>query len=420
MQKRDLEVQLLTPVWTGNSAMVPDGLKMSGVIGSMRDIFERLIRSHGGHTCNITGEAGKRCNYEKDKNICPACAVFGCTGWARTFKLNWELQPFNRIGTILLPETDRCPRFRNRHASEECYPGLTSIDTWMASVVNGKERGTIQPGQHDRARQVLTQMRPAYAADPKTRQRIPSSMEILVMRPHAAYDIGTLIAGLLSYMGDRYAIGAKVNQGWGFFDVVGADHVDEKVFSSEMAKLIADTKAFSHRDWDASLPNAKDIPRLEPIEVDMPNLFGQFGWGPNVALNRYPFDFLPLGFALQYRLRRIVKFWAQDCREEDADAYSNLLGGGGEIDVWAETHKREITSYLPKHPLSWQEEGAFAEYLFGKSSGNDKMAGKIGVSHPYRLGNKWYVRMISTAEEQYTNYLHEILEDQVNGGELKC
>ena len=99
MQKNTLKVNVLTPVWTGNADMMPNGLKMSGIIGSMRYIFESLIRREGGHTCDITGDPKKRCNYEKDKNICPACAVFGCTGWARTFKINWNLDPFNKIGS---------------------------------------------------------------------------------------------------------------------------------------------------------------------------------------------------------------------------------------------------------------------------------------------------------------------------------
>ena len=412
MQKKTIKTRVLTPVWTGNSEMVPNGLKMSGVIGSMRSIFEALIRREGGHTCNIN-ENGKRCNYEKDKRICPACAVFGCTGWARTFKINWELQAFNKIGSIILPETDDCSRYRNRHADGNVYPGRTSIDTWLATVVK-EGRGTIRPDAHNEARMALARMNPAYAADPKTRRRTDSNMEVIVLREHPDYDICKLIAGLLSFMADCYAIGAKVNQGWGFFRMEDG-YVDEEEFSAELKKLITACQSFSHIDWDTDLLNAENIPYLEPIEVNMPWLWNQFSWNQTVFLNRYLFDFLPLGFALQYRLRRIVKFWGLDYQDDDPECYFNFLGEDGVIDGWAKTHRKEVNAYLPQHRLTWQKEGAFSEYLFGKSNGNDKMAGKIGVSHPYLdEDGKWYVRLISTAEWEYAEPLYDILKDQVN------
>ena len=412
MQKITIKTRVLTPVWTGNSEMVPTGLKMSGIIGSMRNIFEGLIRREGGHTCNIN-EEGKRCNYEKDKHICPACAVFGCTSWARTFKINWDLQPFNKTGTIVLPETDDCSRYRNRHADESVYPGKTSIDTWLATVVK-EGRGTIRPDAHNEARMALTRMNPAYSADPKTKRRTDSNLEILVLREHPAYDIGKLIAGLISYMADYYAIGAKVNQGWGFFNALEGG-VDEEDLTAELKKLIDAASSFSHPEWDKDLMNAVDIPYLEPIEVNMPNLWEQFSWNKAVSLNRYPYDFVSLGFALQYRLRRIVKFWSMDYQDSDPDCYFDLLGEDGIIDDWAKKHAGEIRNYQPQHRLSWQKEGAFSEYLFGKSNGNDKQAGRIGISHPWLdEDGKWYVRMISTAEWDYTEPLYEILKDQVN------
>ena len=100
--------------------------------------------------------------------------------------------------------------------------------------------------------------------------------------------------------------------------------------------------------------------------------------------------------------------------DSDPDCYFDLLEEDGKIDEWAKHHAQEIKNYYPKHPLSWQKEGAFAEYLFGKSTGNDKNAGKIGVSHPYKQDGKWYIRMISTAEWDYAESLYEILKDQVN------
>lgn len=417
MDKRELSVQLLTPLWTGNADMTPNGLKMSGVIGSMRAIFEGIIRELGGHTCNINQD-DKRCRYGnkqgESNNICPACAVFGCTGWARTFKLNWELEPFNRVGTILIPESDNCPYYRNRNSKEEVYPGNTSIDTWLATAVN-QQRGTIQPGRHNEARSVLGGIRPAYAADRNTRTRCPSVIEIITRRPGKTYDIGTLIAGLLSYMATYYAIGAKVHQGWGFFEVLkGA--VNEDVFKGEVRKLIESCRGFSKNDWDQGLLNTKEIHYLAPIEVPYspkkPVDSLNFQWNAQSKPELY--DFIALGFALQYRLRRIIKFWCLDYQKnlDYSDGYFYLLGEDSALDEWIQVNKEAVANYKKDHPLAWRAEGAFAEYLFGKSD-SDKEAGKIGVSHLYKKNGKWYVRMISTAPWEYTEHLYDILKAEV-------
>ena len=300
MEKQVLSISLLTPGWTGNADMIPDGLKMSGVIGSMRHLFEALIRSEGGHTCDITS-SDHRCNYEKDKNICPACALFGCTGWARRFKINWDLQPFSKYGTIILPYADRCSLFRNRHADGTVYPGYTSIDTWLATAVS-PDRGTIQPNDHAKAQGFLGRMRPAYLMDPTTKQRIPSSMEIVTLRSSREYDVSTLVAGLLSWMSEYYAIGAKVNQGWGFFEILNG-FVYENVFRNELKKLISACSGFRETTWDKNLLNAKNIYPLEPLEINLDSVRSGFEWAS--GSNQVRYDFLALGFALQYRLRRL-------------------------------------------------------------------------------------------------------------------
>lgn len=418
MEKRELTVQLLTPLWTGNADMAPNGLKMSGVIGSMRYIFEGIIREMGGHTCNINHDRN-RCLYDgKNNDICPACAVFGCTGWARSFKMNWELEPFNRMGTILLPQTDNHAYYRNRHASGELYPGNTSIDTWLATAVR-QNRGTLQPHQHQEARNELGRMRPAYAFVSGSKSRCPSTIELIIRRQGNGYDVGKLIAGLLSYMATYYAIGAKVNQGWGFFEVFNGA-VDEDVFRNEVRKLIAACKGFTRTDWDKGLLNTENIPYLEPIEVPYSRQGTvdslEFEWAAQMKPEQY--DFIALGFALQYRLRRIVKFWNLDRGDMDyPDCYFDLLDKGEAIDTWAAKNQSAVREYQPRHRLEWQKEGAFAEYLFGKS-GSGKEAGRIGVSHLYKKNEKWYVRMISTAEWCYTRHLYGILEDELlMGGE---
>jgi len=74
----------LTPLWTGGVDGICDRLHETGLIGSLRWWYEVLVRGLGGYACDPTGE--DRCP-DKDGNRCVACELFGCTGWARKFRL---------------------------------------------------------------------------------------------------------------------------------------------------------------------------------------------------------------------------------------------------------------------------------------------------------------------------------------------
>ena len=82
----DLKITLktLTPLWTGGVDQTCDRLHETGVIGSLRWWYEALVRGLGGYACDPTSE--DRCP-DKDGKRCAACELFGCTGWARKFRL---------------------------------------------------------------------------------------------------------------------------------------------------------------------------------------------------------------------------------------------------------------------------------------------------------------------------------------------
>lgn len=100
----DLEFKLktLTPIWTGNVEMKCDRLHETGIIGSIRWWYEALVRGLGGYACDPRSkEKEERCefntkNFQKNNNledelkkICPACQMFGCTGWGK--KVRWVI-----------------------------------------------------------------------------------------------------------------------------------------------------------------------------------------------------------------------------------------------------------------------------------------------------------------------------------------
>lgn len=92
MKGLEIQIRTLTPLWTGGVDRQCDRLHETGLIGSLRWWYEALIRGLGGYACDPT-EDGRRCEYnpKKDlppqKQMCPACYLFGCTGWARRFRL---------------------------------------------------------------------------------------------------------------------------------------------------------------------------------------------------------------------------------------------------------------------------------------------------------------------------------------------
>jgi len=93
----------LTPIWTGNAERKSTQLRETGIIGSLRWWFESLVRGLGGKACDPTSDNRCKLNQEKfqktlregksvqnalSEQICPACQLFGCTGWARKFVLH--------------------------------------------------------------------------------------------------------------------------------------------------------------------------------------------------------------------------------------------------------------------------------------------------------------------------------------------
>jgi CRISPR-associated protein Cmr1 len=79
--ERTYQLRALTDLWTGDVNGKPDHLITTGLLGSIRWWFEVLVRGLGGSACDPTDT---KC---EDRNHCVVCELFGCTGWARKFRL---------------------------------------------------------------------------------------------------------------------------------------------------------------------------------------------------------------------------------------------------------------------------------------------------------------------------------------------
>jgi len=95
-----IKIKTLAPLWTGGVDQTCDRLHETGLIGSLRWWYEALVRGLGGHACDPTEHS---CTFDEEKyrkskasderqrlqgaGVCDACQLFGCTGWARKFRL---------------------------------------------------------------------------------------------------------------------------------------------------------------------------------------------------------------------------------------------------------------------------------------------------------------------------------------------
>lgn len=124
---KDLQIQLktLTPLWTGGVDQTCDRLHETGLIGSLRWWYEALVRGLGGYACDPTAEG--RCEYDPkkpappEKQLCAACYLFGCTGWARLFRLQ------------VMKET-------TRQEPLHFYTTLDANKRWLGSIFGGEKR----------------------------------------------------------------------------------------------------------------------------------------------------------------------------------------------------------------------------------------------------------------------------------------
>jgi CRISPR-associated protein Cmr1 len=90
----EVKLRTLTPIWTGDSEGVSKSLRETGLIGSLRWWYEALMRARGARVCDPTSGGCQYDSQDRLKKVCAVCRVFGCTGWARTFRLVGEgLQP---------------------------------------------------------------------------------------------------------------------------------------------------------------------------------------------------------------------------------------------------------------------------------------------------------------------------------------
>jgi len=275
----ELEIKLLTPIWTGDATGRANGLKMSGLVGGMRHNFEMLIRKHGGHTCNITGLADQRCNYEQNENICPACAVFGCTGLQRSFKIKLVLDSIPMIAPL------KDPRIKNRKHDGTEYNFSCMIAKWL--ILSAGIRNSVKEIPDDQEATLLRQINIIWpkGKNAETTLKVINLNNLLSNRTIV---LQNLLNYLLYFMSGYSGLGAKIDQGWGVFQLAKKNSAEfnslVKAGEMEMARLIEFFEYPACRD--TNLPCAEDC---FAVTWPLRNKDLGFSWNRNTIPTDKPF-----------------------------------------------------------------------------------------------------------------------------------
>jgi CRISPR-associated protein Cmr1 len=87
----EIKLKTLTPIWTGGVDQRCDRIHETGIIGSLRWWYEVLVRGLEGTACDPSAKKVRCPDTNKEPcdrgHHCVVCELFGCTGWARKFRL---------------------------------------------------------------------------------------------------------------------------------------------------------------------------------------------------------------------------------------------------------------------------------------------------------------------------------------------
>lgn len=191
----ELKFQTLTPLWTGGAQTGNvDRIHETGLLGSIRWWFEIMVRGYGGLVGDPTSDERKGFDQEKyeksnttgdsklrDAGLCDVSMIFGATGWRRRFRLEYQ--------EIQMSQDPKVPEKIQLRSFSHNYQGKNKIPTWY---LGGKDNERPQSGTFQLN---LTSL--DHSFDP------------------------AIIAGVLQFISDWSALGARTQFGFGIVRYLG-------------------------------------------------------------------------------------------------------------------------------------------------------------------------------------------------------
>jgi len=348
MNYRELHFETLTPIWTGGAERNSDRPRETGLTGSLRWWYEGIIRGLGGHVCNTTAdEASERCIFEQKRGetfhdayarLCPACHLFGCTGWRRRFRLEVAgLEPQDLFFV----------------ASSGVY---VAAGNWLWRMFGGEELGGSRQGRGAAV---------TFTFGVKALWGEQATLRVLPLGDDAGETLAR-IAFLLDTVAHWGALGAKPQHGFGQVQIITG--LEPGVV--EQGKMLA--RADAESKPGQALPDFFNLDHFFSHIYRLAQPEPYRGTGREIGTPPRDFDyrqhFIPCAFDIRYKSR------SRDFR----------------------TGRGQDFGMRPWFREKWGT--AVAHRLFGRSDARrdeDRSAGRIHISHLYRteLDGPWYLKV---------------------------
>lgn len=339
MNEYNLIVRTLTPLWTGDVDRDSPTLRETGLVGSLRWWYEGLHRGLGNDICEPV--EGQGCQYDAEKgtqSVCPACQLFGCTGWARRFRLSAS-------------DAKPLPLF---FVSNSRMVNLTG--NWLIRVFDGRKDTRTDP---------QGRRQPTFSFDNLSLWSEGLTLSFIPLHADTARNDSALLAYVLHLLCTYGGLGAKTQNGFGQVKILrweggwSPDTIEQGrqlIWAmSGGAPLGGDTfnlsRFFSH---------TYELASIRPYDQES-RLIGQL---PSSL--RYAEHFIPCAFDIRYKSSSKNPFTGQGKNFGMRPFFRDRFGSRATSRLLGESRPR---------------------------SDDDRAASRINVSHLYRDEGRWKLKV---------------------------
>lgn len=272
-----LKLKTLTPIWTGDIDRNSSKLKESSAIGSLRWWCEGIVRGMGGYACTAIQNGSQPClvgpETKAPDDLCPACQLFGCTGWARRFRLSSSgMQSF--------------PLFFVSH--QQAYIGNAN---WLYRMFGGSDLG----GSKEKRGKDWQ-----FTFGVQTLWNDEFSLEVLP-RFAGGEDTANVLAYLFSVIAGYGSLGAKAQNGFGLVKLLGGASENSIKQGRDRLRELSKQRQANANQADGWLFNLQNT-FIRHYEIKDPAPYQ--GVGRVIGSQQakvYPSRFIPIAFDIRYK-----------------------------------------------------------------------------------------------------------------------
>ncbi|ACR79383.1 type III-B CRISPR module RAMP protein Cmr1 [Kosmotoga olearia] len=283
------KIKTLTPLWTGGADEKMDRIHETGIIGSIRWWYEVVARGLGYHVCDPTsdnrcGLSGKeKNNEERISKLCPACYLFGTTGWKRMFNLQ-------------ITSEGKQPVEGNKIFCQVTNSKINK--NWLRKV--------FEQNLDDK--------------------NFFGSLELKILSRNSEKQVEDQLKAVLSIMSEFGSIGAKPQFGYGLFELI-----DKKETKESLRKIhkFLEKNNFKKSNSDEGIFSLKNYWKFETDEIEANDIKNTFLKNPKYIGSNHNDLYISMSFDIRYMLR---KRYLQKSKSKEA---TSEIFGGTKGDKWA-------------------------------------------------------------------------------------